>query len=79
MKEIRERYQFVPKYTSILDSPDSCNALQLSGVSTDPNILISTIPSPLESSPALENFIKIETNRIEEKEWDSLDDYINID
>ena len=81
LEELRERYKLVHQYTSLLDSPDSNNALHLSGVSTDPNIIITTVPSPLESTSPQENYIMTEITKetIAEKEWDSLEDYITID
>jgi hypothetical protein len=81
MEELRERYKFVNQYSSILDSPEPDNALLLSGVSTDPNILMTAIQSPLELSPPLENFtmIDVKGNDTLEPGWDSLEDQINID
>jgi hypothetical protein len=81
LEELRERYKLVHQYTTLLDSPDSSNALHLSGVSTDPSIIISTIPSLLESTSPQEDYSMIEVtkNSIKEKGWDSLEDHITID
>ena len=81
LEELRERYKLVHKYTSLLDSPDSSNALHLSGVSTDPNNILTTVPSPLESMSPREDYSMIEITRetIEEKGWDSIEDHITID
>jgi hypothetical protein len=81
MHELRERYKFVHQHSRLLNSPDPDNALHLSGVSRDPNILMSTIVSPWDLSSAPDSFIMIETtgNTIKEEGWDSLEDRIDID
>jgi hypothetical protein len=81
MHELRERYKFVHQHSRLLNSPDPDNALHLSGISRDPNILMSTIVSPWDLSSAPDSFIMIETtgNTIKEEGWDSLEDRIDID